>query len=103
YRGGIEAYCLAAARWMAAAGTFVACAGAGQDARVAAAAVGAGLAIVRRRDVIPRAGKSPLFSVYTMQRRAGTPVVEPALVVRDAAGRRTAAFRAVRRDMGMPP
>jgi len=103
YRGGIEAYCLAAARWMAAAGTFVACAGAGQDARVAAAAVGAGLAIVRRRDVIPRAGKSPLFSVYTMQRRAGPPVVEPALVVRDAAGRRTAAFRAVRRDMGMPP
>jgi tRNA1Val (adenine37-N6)-methyltransferase len=103
YRGGIEAYCLAAARWMADAGTFVACAGAGHDARVAAAAARAGLAIGRRLDVIPRAGKSALFSVYTMQRRAGTPVVEPALVVRDAVGRRTAAFRAVRRDMGMPP
>jgi len=104
YRGGIEAYCLAAARWLGDAGRFVACAAAAQAPRVAAAAAAAGLAIARRRDVIPRAGKAALFSVYAMARGArGAAVVEPALVVRDAAGRRTPAFRTLREEMGMPP
>jgi len=103
-RGGIEAYCGAAARLLRPGAPLVACAGGGQAARVARAAAAAGLAVERRLDVVPRAGKPTLFAVYTM--RAGTPgdpAVDPALVVRDAAGRRTPAFVAVREAMGMPP
>jgi tRNA1(Val) A37 N6-methylase TrmN6 len=105
HRGGIEAYCSAAGRLLAPGGSFVACEGAGQDERVARAAAAAGLAITRRRDVVPRAGKPPLFAVYAM-RRSGEDLPHAAdgpLVVRDARGRRTDAFRAVRAAMGMPP
>ena len=104
-RGGIEAYCAAAARWLVPDGCFVACAAAAAVERVAAAASAAGLAIARRLDVVPRAGKAALFSVYALRRQEkveGT-VVESPLVVRDAAGGRTRAFGAVRRAMGMPP
>ena len=105
HRGGIEAYCDAAGRLLAPGGCFVACEGAGQDERVARAAGAAGLAIARRRDVVPRAGKPPLFAVYVMRRSGdGMPhVAEGPLVVRDGSGRRTDAFRAVRAAMGMPP
>jgi tRNA1(Val) A37 N6-methylase TrmN6 len=105
YRGGIEAYWAAAGRWLASHGAFVSCAGATQAERVVPAAAAAGLAVERRLDVVPRAGKRPLFSVYTLRRAPGASgaVVETTLVVRDAAGRRTREFRAVRRDMGMPP
>jgi tRNA1Val (adenine37-N6)-methyltransferase len=103
--GGIEAYCLAAARLLSPDGVFVTCAGAAQAARVEVAAAGAGLVIERRRDVVPRAGKAALFGVYAIGCRApeARPVVEPALVVRDRRGRRTDGFRQVRSAMGMPP
>jgi tRNA1Val (adenine37-N6)-methyltransferase len=104
HRGGIEAYCRAAARLLAPGGIFVACAGALQRERVATAADRAGLAINRRLDVVPRADKSPLFSVYAMR-------AEPtrlsarvdAFIVRGADGERTAPFRTLREEMGMPP
>ncbi len=103
-RGGIEAYCAAAARLLAPAAPFVVCAGAGQRVRVAAAAAAAGLAIMTRLDVVPRLGKAPLFAVYVLERGSPrSPDLAPALVVRDRDGRRTDAFRALRADMGMPP
>lgn len=103
-RGGVDAYCEAAARLLAPGGTFVACAAARDADRVAAAAAAAGLVVARRCDVVPRATKPPLFAVYAMHRAAGDapPVVEPPLVVRDAAGRWTADFVAVRSTFGMP-
>jgi len=54
---------------------------------------------------VPRAGKAPLLGVYVLARAgdAGPGTVEPPLVVRDARGARTPAFRALRHDMGMPP
>jgi tRNA1(Val) A37 N6-methylase TrmN6 len=104
YRGGIEAYCAAAARWMAPGGRFVACEAAAHVGRVTGAAVAAGLGVERRRDIVPREGKAPLFSVYAMRRApAGATAVEPPLVVRDRRGRRTEAFRLLRDEMGMPP
>jgi tRNA1(Val) A37 N6-methylase TrmN6 len=105
HRGGIEEYAAAAARHLGPGAPFVACAAAGQRARVAAAAAAADLALERWRDVIPRAGKPPLLSVFAMRRRAQAArlVLEPPLVVRDAAGRRTDDFSAVRIEMGMPP
>jgi tRNA1(Val) A37 N6-methylase TrmN6 len=105
-RGGVEAYCDAAVRVLAPGGRFVACESAPQAARVERAAAESGLAIAARRDVVPRAGKAALFTVWTM-RRGSEPgpaaADEPALVVRDRTGYRTAAFRALRADMGMPP
>lgn len=105
HRGGIEAFCVAAARLLAPGGCFVACEGAGQEPRVARAAAAAGLAIERRRDVVPRAGKRPLFALHAMRRigEAAPHDAEGPLVVRDGHERRTDAFRAVRAAMGMPP
>lgn len=105
HRGGIEAYCHAAAGALAPHGWFVSCAGGGQGARVETAATAAALMITRRVDVIPRAGKNVLFSVYVMRPPgAGERLhVEPPLIVRDAAGQRTDRFRALRSQMGMPP
>jgi tRNA1Val (adenine37-N6)-methyltransferase len=108
HRGGIEAYCNGAAARLAPGGVFVACAAAPQAERVRAAATAAGLHIDRWRDIVPRAGKAPLLSVFSMRAlEAGTPVppatVEPPLLVREADGRRTDEFVAVRADMGMPP
>ena len=104
-RGGIEAYCLAAARWLAPGGRFVTCAATAQLRRVSEAATAAGLRVTRRLEVIPRAGKAALFSVQVMRpgRSASSPALDPPLVVRDAAGQRTPAFRALRERMGMPP
>jgi tRNA1(Val) A37 N6-methylase TrmN6 len=105
HRGGIEAYAVAAARCLAPGGRFVTCAAAAQRDRVRAAAAAAGLAVERRLDVIPRAGKPVLFAVYALRRAAevARTTVAPPLVVRDARGRWTEAFAAVRRQMGMPP
>ncbi|TMB48485.1 MAG: methyltransferase domain-containing protein, partial [Deltaproteobacteria bacterium] len=104
-RGGIEAYCLAAARWLAPGGRFVTCAATAQLRRVSEAATAAGLRVTRRLEVIPRAGKAALFSVHVMRRgpSASSPALDPPLMVRDAAGQRTPAFRALRERMGMPP
>ena len=104
-RGGIEAYCLAAARWLAPGGRFVTCAATAQLRRVSEAATAAGLRVTRRLEVIPRAGKAALFSVHVMRRgpSASSPALDPPLVVRDGAGQRTPAFRALRERMGMPP
>jgi len=108
HRGGIEAYCQTAARLMAPGGCFVVCAAATQAARVAASTAAAGLGMVRYLEVIPRQGKGALFRVYVMRHQidgasAPNPRVDPPLVVRDAAGRRTEQFRIVRCAMGMPP
>lgn len=105
HRGGIEAYCDAAARVLDADGVFVVCEQAAQNARVHAAAEAAGLAIGRTLPVVPRAGKPALFSVHALWRRdRAAPVARlPALVVRDERGARTPASRALRAAMGLPP
>jgi tRNA1(Val) A37 N6-methylase TrmN6 len=105
YRGGIEDYCRAAARRLEPGARFVTCAAVAQVTRVGCAAATAGLAVERRLDVVPREGKAPLFSVYALAGGTGTApaVVTPPLVVRDAAGQWTAAFRALREEMGLPP
>ncbi len=102
-RGGIEDYCLAAARLMSADGRFAVCESAPQVERVGRAAEAAGLTILRRRDVVPRVGRQALFSVYVMARGGGPSMVEPPLVVRDRDGARMPDYAGVRAAMGMPP
>lgn len=103
-RGGIEEYCRAAARLLAPGGVFVTSAGGRDRARVERGAAEAGLSLVRRLDVLPRAGKPVLFSVHALRRRgeAGALEVDEPLTVRDAAGRRTPRCRELRLEMGMP-
>lgn len=105
HRGGLEAYCDAAARLLKPEGAFVLCAGAAQHDRMLDAARRAGLAVARRRPVVPRDGKAALFSVYALRRAPAivSAVDEPPLIVRDRDGRRTQHFIALRADMGMPP
>jgi tRNA1(Val) A37 N6-methylase TrmN6 len=103
-RGGLEEYATAAVSILAPDGRFVACAGPGRHDRIQGACGRAGLAAQRLRDVVPRAGRPPRFTVFVAARGgARPPIVEPPLVVRDAAGRRTAEFRALRARMGLPP
>lgn len=105
HRGGLEAYCDAAARLLAPDGAFVLCAGAAQHDRMLDAARRAGLVVARRRQVVPRDGKAALFSVYALRRapHIATAVDGPPLIVRDRDGHRTPDFIALRADMGMPP
>jgi len=103
HRGGIEDYCDRAAPLLNPGAPFVACAPSVQAERVRAAARSAGLAIDRWREVVSRAGKAPLFSVFGLKREGARGIVDPPLVVRDAGGRRTEEFIRLRAEMGMPP
>ncbi|WP_437602080.1 methyltransferase [Sorangium sp. So ce590] len=104
HRGGVEDYCLVAARLLAPGAPFVACASARQRGRVEAAAAAAGLALEAWRDVVPKEGRAALFSVYAL-RRAGDAAScrdEAPLVLRGPDGRFTEEHNALLRTMGMP-
>jgi len=104
-RGGVEDYCLTAARLLVPGGLFVVCQASAQRPRVEAAARAAGLDILKFREIVPREGRAPLFTVFSMTPAAPEnpqPVCEDPFMVRDAAGGRTSEYLAVRRDMGMP-
>jgi tRNA1(Val) A37 N6-methylase TrmN6 len=106
HRGGIEAYCDAAARLLAPGGRFVACQAASQASRVEPAARASGLAVERRLDVVPRAGKDPLIALFVFRRAdesTAPAIVDEPLVVRERDLRWTSAFAQLRLDMGLPP
>jgi tRNA1(Val) A37 N6-methylase TrmN6 len=104
HRGGIEAYCTAAAPRLAPGAPFVACEAWNQRERVEPAAQAAGLRLVRWCEIVPRSGKEPLLCIFAMRGAefAEPLVVDSPLVVRDEQGRRTEEFRALRAAMGMP-
>ncbi len=99
YRGGVEAYLAAAARWLTNEGRFVMCAASLEDQRVRDAQTS--LHVTHHRQIVPRAGKAPLISVWQFA-RTPAPVRADVLTVRDESGQWTEAFRAVRQAMGMP-
>lgn len=103
HRGGIEAYTAAAARLVAPDGWFVVCGDADAAHRADAAADTHGFAIHRHDVVLPRAGRPPLFAVWSM-RRGGAPAQrdERVVTLRDAAGERTDDARALRAFSGFP-
>jgi len=102
HRGGVEVYLEAMRLALAPDGVGALCASARPEGRTEAAATALGLHIRRRRQVIPRAGKAPLITLYEVS-RSPAPLVEDApLVVRDAQGRFTADYDAIRARMGMP-
>ncbi len=103
HRGGVEAYCQAASRALADAGSFVFCESANQLPRVEQALRDHGLFLKRWKDVVPRAGKAALVSVFAAQREPCEATRAPDLVVRDASSQWTPDFLQLRADMGMPP
>ena len=111
-RGDINAYCAVAVRHLAAGGIF-ACVFPqpdGQRERVLEAASTHGLAIVRHRPVVLRAGAPPLLSLYAMTRAIDLPEgmreqtwEEPDLVIRQADGAVHPEYQAIKLAFGFPP
>jgi len=102
-RGDVRDYCKAAREALAPGGRFVFCFPTPQRARAEKAIVEARLAIVTSRDVVPRAGIAPLFSLFQCRREEdpGEPAVrEPDYLVRDASGAQTAEHATARATFG---
>jgi tRNA1(Val) A37 N6-methylase TrmN6 len=100
-RGGVEDYLAAAARVLAPDGACVVCADGRFPERVLRGASAVGLVPVRRVDVVPRAGRSALFSVWTCAFAPGGALEHAEVVMRDEDGARTEASRAMRRTFGL--
>jgi tRNA1(Val) A37 N6-methylase TrmN6 len=102
-RGDISDYALAARAALADGGRFLFCFPTVQRDRAELACAAAELAMIRSRDVIPRAGAAPLFTLFAC-RRSEEPgpahVFEPPHVVRDEHGEPTAMHRAARAALG---
>ncbi len=104
-RGGVEDYLAAAAGVLAPNGRFVVCCDARRPERALEGGAAAGLSAVRKRDVVPRAGKKgALFTVWTFAHAEGAPalVEEPPLIARDEGGGRTEAAHDLRRFFDLP-
>ena len=99
YRGGIEAYIEAGARLLPDAGTLVLCGDARSGPRATSAAALYGLRVVARCDVLPRAEREPLFSVWTLQRQ-GQDCHETRLTLRSPLGEPTGDARRLREFCG---
>jgi tRNA1(Val) A37 N6-methylase TrmN6 len=114
FRGGIEGYCEAAARFLSPCGIFVVCLGGltqhdgKPHARATLAAEAAGLEVLEVFPVVGKAGKPPLFAVYTMARKTQQRTTAPAakmidpLVVRMEGGTLNPRYREIMRCMGKP-
>ncbi len=103
HRGGPDDYARAAALRLREGGRFVMCASVLQRERVREGARAAGLDTLRCVEVVPRAGKDALVLVTVMTPGDGRwPEAVETLTVRTAEHQWTEAFRAVRRDLGMP-
>ena len=105
-RGDVRDYCMAARDAMAAGGRFAFCFPWAQRARAEQACQQAGLAVERSRDVIPRLGAAPLFSLFVCRRRGpgedpAAAIAELPYAVRNAAGDPTAEHQSARATFGM--
>lgn len=101
-RGNIADYAQAAQRHLAPGGWFIFCFPTAQRRRALDAVAGAGLVLARSRDVIPREGLAPLFSLFACSH----PTVarehrrDPPFTVRGSDGLLTAGMQQVRRGFG---
>jgi len=107
-RGDIRDYARAAKRHLEDDGLFVFCFPWPQKKRALAAVREEGFTVVAARDVVPREGLAPLFSLFACRLDGGTEggadqVIEPLFVVRHAGGSHTQAMHDVRARFGWPP
>ena len=101
-RGTVLDYAHAARRALASVdhARFVFCFPTAQKARAMRALHEAGFSAVNHRDVVPREGLVPLFSVFACKVGSFPEVEEAPLVVRDSNGEHTKELRHVRRTFG---
>lgn len=102
-RGDVRDYALAARAHLAEHGRFIFCFPTVQRARAEAACEAAQLAVIRSRDVIPRAGAAALFTLFACRRAEdgdAPHLREPDYVVRDAQGTPTALHASTRATLG---
>jgi tRNA1(Val) A37 N6-methylase TrmN6 len=95
FRGGLDEYCACAARALSSGGTF-AFVMAAQDPRCETAPAKHGFGIVRRVDVVFKAGRRPHICVCVCARLGDPRLSHPrteTLVLRDSDGKRTRAYR----------
>jgi tRNA1Val (adenine37-N6)-methyltransferase len=112
-RGDVRDYARAAKRHLEDDGLFVFCFPWPQKARALAAVRDEGFRVIADRDVVPRTGLTPLFSLFacrllrdgeTSPIFTGEPAAsEPPFVVRNAGGSHTQAMHDVRARFGWPP
>lgn len=74
YRGGIEAYCEAAAKILSSTGRFVVVENELNHERALKAATAASLSVIQIQRVIGKTGKPPLFCVYTFSLSKTSPI-----------------------------
>lgn len=103
-RGDIGDYAACAARHLAPDGVFACCFPTAQKQRALTRLGAGGLHVTAVRDVIPRAGLRPLFSLFACRLTAPSGLDacrhDPDFVVREADGSLTEAMHAVRRSFG---
>jgi tRNA1(Val) A37 N6-methylase TrmN6 len=99
--GDVFDYCRCAARHLTPGGRFCFC-HAAADPRSAQAVAASGLQILARQEVRFRADRPPSIALFICGREGAHADPAP-LSVRDPDGARTAAFRAVRREMWIEP
>lgn len=107
-RGSVVDYAAAAARILAAGGLFAFVFPTAQLDRALSAVAGAGLKLVRRRDVVFKEGEVPLITLFAASRAEDIPPtyatwVEPPLTIRRADGGVDAEYSAIRMSFGFPP
>lgn len=107
-RGGVEAYVATGASVLAPEGVLVICGDSRSDGRVRAAAADHRLALVETHEVVPKAGKPALFTVWAMRRDASCggeprrPDARTTFTLRTASGGTTPDADALRVFSGFP-
>jgi tRNA1(Val) A37 N6-methylase TrmN6 len=103
-RGGVEAYCQAAARGLESGGTLVLVMDGAQPERHEAAIRDAGLALSEVTEVVPVMGRPPTYLLYRATKVAQAPadVARSTLAVRDAHERFSDTFTDVRMALNLP-
>lgn len=107
-RGDVADYAQAAARILAPGGLFAFCFPTVQTERALKAVDDAGLALIRRRDIVFRLGDPPVITLFAASRREDIPVqynafVEPPLTIRHAGRATDPEYSAIRLSFGFPP
>lgn len=101
-RGDVRDYARAAKRHLEPDGLFVFCFPWAQKERALRAARDEGFAVLTHRDVVPREGLAPLFSLFACRLGDEPEREERPFVVRHADGAHTDAMHAVRARFGWP-
>lgn len=102
-RGDVSDYARAARRHLEPDGLFVFCFPYQQKERALTASRKEGFSVIAHRDVIPRDGLAPLFTLFACRQGAHAEQEEEAFVVRNADGTHTTAMHAVRARFGWDP